>query len=113
MSTHYETLGIPREASAERVKRSYRSLVKIYHPDKFANGSEAEAEAGKRIREINAAYAVLSNPRKRASYDAKLDRQASRHVEPEHCVRCSKPTGYWRTERRKVALCYACGGTSR
>jgi curved DNA-binding protein CbpA len=84
MSTHYETLGIPREASAERVRRSYRSLVKIYHPDKCASGSEAEA--GKRIREINAAYAVLSNPRKRASYDAKLDRQAFRHVEPEHCA---------------------------
>jgi curved DNA-binding protein CbpA len=65
MSTHYETLGIPREASAERVKRSYRSLVKIYHPDKFASGSEAEVEAGKRIRDINAAYAVLSNPQAR------------------------------------------------
>jgi len=48
MTTHYETLGLPREASAERVKRSYRSLVKIYHPDKFSSGSAEQAEAEKR-----------------------------------------------------------------
>ena len=35
MTTHYEILGIPREASAELVKRSYRRLVKIHHPDRF------------------------------------------------------------------------------
>ena len=106
MSTHYETLAIPREANAERVKRSYRSLVKIYHPDKFPSGSKEEAETGKRIREINAAYAVLSNPHKRASYDAELNTPPD--PEPEHCARCSKPTGYWRTNRKKASLCYMC-----
>jgi len=53
MSTHYETLGIRKDASAKQVKASYRSLVKLFHPDRFAAGSKAHAEAEKRIREIN------------------------------------------------------------
>jgi hypothetical protein len=125
MITHYEALGIPRDASAERIKRAYRSLVKVCHPDLFPGGSEAEVEAGRRIREINAAYAVLSNARARASYDAKLEaaprapsaafqeRQPRRHSEPipEYCSQCRKPTTYWDTAGGKtVRLCYACGG---
>jgi curved DNA-binding protein CbpA len=113
MSTHYEALGIPRDATAERIKRAYRSLVKVWHPDKFRSGSEAEAEAGRRIREINAAYSMLSNQSARASYDAKLERQHRRHSEPEpeHCSRCRKPTSYWETvSGKRVRLCYACGG---
>jgi curved DNA-binding protein CbpA len=113
MTTHYQTLGIPKEASAERVKRSYRSLVKTCHPDQFPSGSQAQAAAEERIREINAAYAVLSKPRKRASYDAELNKQASNHPhpEPEHCDKCGKPTGYWHRDRNG-ALCHACTGTA-
>src|SRR5204863_5518383 len=95
MSTHYETLGIRKDASAKQVKASYRSLVKLFHPDRFAAGSKAHAEAEKRIRESNAAYAVLSKPVSRASYDLKLN-QALPHsgVEPEHCGNCGKATTY-------------------
>jgi len=112
MPTHYETLGILKDASAKHVKDSYRSLVKIYHPDRFAEGSKAHAEAEKRIREINAAYAVLSIPRSRASYDLKLN-QALPHsgAEPERCANCGKPTTYWHTAG-KVVLCYVCAGTN-
>jgi curved DNA-binding protein CbpA len=113
MSTHYQTLGIPKEASAEQIKRSYRSRVKACHPDQFPIGSEAHAEAEERIRAVNAAYAVLSNPRKRASYDAKFTKQASPHSEPEpqHCTNCGKPTGYWHTGKN-VALCRTCARTA-
>jgi DnaJ-class molecular chaperone len=109
MTTHYETLGIPREASSERVKRSYRILVKIYHPDKFPSGSAEHAEAEKRIRDINEAYSVLSKPASRARYDAKLSKRALPYwgAEPEHCSRCGKPTGYWDTVKR-VAVCSTC-----
>ena len=120
MTTHYEALGIPRNANPERIKRAHRSLVKVWHPDTFPGGSEAQAEAGRRIREINAAYTVLSNARTRASYDANLEatahhqeRQLGRHSEliPEHCSRCKKPTTYWELAGAKtVRLCYACGG---
>ena len=66
---HYQALAIPQEATAEHIKRSHRSLVKRCHPDLFPSGSEAHAEAESRMREINVAYAALSNPRKQASYD--------------------------------------------
>ena len=109
MTTHYETLGIPREASAERIKRSYRSLVKIHHPDRCSGGSEGHAEAERKIREINIAYGVLSKPLNRANYDAQLSKRALLYseAEPEHCVRCGKPTGYWDI-LKKVARCHAC-----
>ena len=109
MTTHYETLGITREATAERIRRSYRSLVKIYHPDRCSGGPQAHAEAEKKIREINIAYGVLSKPSSRASYDAKLSKRALLYskVDPEHCAKCGKPTGYWATLKR-VARCNAC-----
>jgi len=110
MRSHYETLGIPTEASAERVKRSYRKLVKLYHPDQFPDRSMEQAEAEKRMREINAAYSVLSKPLSRTSYDAKLNGRAfSRiQVDPEHCSRCGKLTGHWQSTLRKAAFCPAC-----
>jgi len=109
MTTHYETLGIPREASAERVKRSYRSLVKICHPDKFPSGSAEQAGAEKRIRDINEAYSVLSKPANRAKYDAKLSKRPLLYwgAEPEHCSRCGKPTGYLDTSKR-ARRCATC-----
>jgi|KBSMisStandDraft_5_1062788.scaffolds.fasta_scaffold18277_3 curved DNA-binding protein CbpA len=87
MRTHYETLGIPREASSGWVKRSYRCLVKIYHPDRFPSDSAEKAEAEKRIRDIDEAYSVLSKPPIRACYDATLRSHANLRweAEPEHC----------------------------
>jgi DnaJ-class molecular chaperone len=86
MRSHYETLGIPKEASAERIKRSYRKLVKLYHPDQFPGRSREQAEAEKRMRDINVAYSILSKPLCRMRYDEKLNGRAfSRiQVDPEH-----------------------------
>src|SRR5205809_5607271 len=92
MSSNYGALCVPKEASVEWVKRSYRTLVKTHHPDKFPDGSTAKAEAEERLREIISAYAVLSNPLRRASYDAKLSKPVvvRRELQPEHCARCGK-----------------------
>ena len=111
MRTHYDTLGVPKEASVEWVKRSYRTLVKTHHPDKFPDGSTAKGEAEERLREIISAYSVLSNPLRRASYDAKLSKPVvvRRELQPEHCARCGKPTTYWQAPK-KVALCHVCAG---
>jgi molecular chaperone DnaJ len=62
----YETLGVPRSASAEEIKKAYRKLARRYHPD--ANPDDRQAE--ERFKEIQNAYDVLSNPDKRRQYDA-------------------------------------------
>jgi molecular chaperone DnaJ len=107
MRTHYETFGIQREASTTQIKRAYRSLVKLCHPDLFAMASATSTEAETRMREINAGYTVLSNPHKRETCDSTL--QASRYSEPkpQHCNKCGQLTLYWQTEKNR-AVCEEC-----
>jgi curved DNA-binding protein CbpA len=71
MDDYYKILGITRDATQEELRQSYRSLVKTYHPDRFIN-SDDKASADERMKEINAAYSVLSNPDRRALYNASL-----------------------------------------
>ena len=61
---YYQTLGVAKDASADEVKKAYRRLARKYHPDV---SKEPGAEA--RMKEVNEAYAVLSDPEKRAAYD--------------------------------------------
>lgn len=61
---YYETLGIPRDASKEDIKRAYRRLARKYHPD-----VNKEAGAEDRFKEISRAYEVLSEPETRGRYD--------------------------------------------
>lgn len=61
---YYASLGLQRTATADEVKKAFRKLARKYHPDV---SKEADAEA--RMKEVNEAYAVLSDPEKRAAYD--------------------------------------------
>jgi curved DNA-binding protein len=61
---HYEALGVPRDASAEDIRKAYRKLARTYHPD-----VNKEAGAEDRFKEISEAYETLRDPEKRAAYD--------------------------------------------
>ncbi|HVA67041.1 MAG TPA: J domain-containing protein [Elusimicrobiota bacterium] len=65
---YYSILGVKKGASAEDIKRAYRRLAKEHHPD--LQGEAHKAKAGEKFKEINEAYEVLSDPEKRAKYDA-------------------------------------------
>lgn len=62
---YYDVLGITKGASADEIKKAYRTLAKKYHPDMNPGDKEAEAK----FKEVNEAYAVLSDPEKKAQYD--------------------------------------------
>ena len=62
---YYEILGVPRTATVAEIKKAYRKLARKYHPD--LNPGDKSAEA--RFKEIQEAYSVLSDPKKRAQYD--------------------------------------------
>ncbi len=61
---YYQTLGVARDAKPEDIKKAFRKLARKYHPD-VSKDPDAEA----RMKEVNEAYAVLSDPEKRAAYD--------------------------------------------
>ena len=65
---YYEVLGVPRTASADEIKRAYRQLARKHHPD--LQPASERAHAAERFKEINEANEVLSEPDKRAKYDA-------------------------------------------
>lgn len=58
---YYKTLGVPRTATADEIKKAFRKLARTHHPD--AGGDEAK------FKEINEAYEVLSDDKKRKLYD--------------------------------------------
>lgn len=61
MTDYYQTLGVPKNASQDEIKKAYRKLASATHPDK---GGDT-----KKFQDIQAAYAVLSDDQKRAQYD--------------------------------------------
>lgn len=63
MKNYYEVLGVSKDASKDEIKKAYRKLAHKYHPDK-KGGDE------KKFKEVNEAYQVLNNDKKRAEYDA-------------------------------------------
>ncbi len=65
MKDFYDILGVKRDASAEDIKKAFKSLARKYHPDLNPNDTQAE----NRFKEVNEAYGVLSDKEKRARYD--------------------------------------------
>ena len=62
---YYKILGVDRKASEDDIRKAYRKLAKQYHPDYNPNNKQAEEH----FKEINEAYEVLSDAKKRSTYD--------------------------------------------
>lgn len=65
--THYQVLGVPQRATTDELKRAYRKLALLYHPDKAKRDEDAE-----RFKDMSAAYTVLSDAAARRKYDMEL-----------------------------------------
>ncbi len=68
-SSYYSLLGLHPSASAIAIRRSYRELSKLYHPD---TTDLPTAIATAKFQQLNNAYATLSNPERRLAYDLKI-----------------------------------------
>lgn len=70
--THYDTLGIERDATDQQVRAAFRELALKYHPDKFTG--EARATAEENFQSITEAFNVLSHPSSRDKYDIEISK---------------------------------------
>jgi DnaJ family protein C protein 7 len=66
---YYKVLGLSKSAGETEIKKAYRKLALQYHPDK--NDGDTKAEA--RFKEVGEAYAILSDPEKKARFDSGAD----------------------------------------
>lgn len=79
---YYNLLGIGKDATPEQIKEAYRKLVLKYHPD-----VNKDPKSEEKMRQLNAAYAVLSDPDKRRQYDVMGSEQFGRYYSPEDIFR--------------------------
>lgn len=70
-ATLYDVLEVSPHASPEVIKAAYRQLALKYHPDRQPT-AQARIHAEERMKQINAAYAILSDPARRREYDRQI-----------------------------------------
>ena len=86
--THYDVLGVAPEAAPAEIRAAFVALARRHHPDYFAAAPRGDKEdAERRMRGINEAWSVLSDPRRRAAYDRDQglapDPEGFRPLEPD------------------------------
>ena len=70
---YYKILGVDRNASDAEIKKAYRKMALKYHPDRNAESEETKTMAQKNFIDVNDAYSVLSDPKKKSMYDQGVD----------------------------------------
>ena len=90
---YYNTLGVKKGASQDEIKKSFRKLARKYHPDVNPNDKTAE----QKFKELNEAYEVLGDPKKKEQYDqfgsAAFEQQYAGGPSPEEFARSFRGTG--------------------
>ena len=97
---YYSVLGVPKNATPEQIKQAYRKLVRKNHPDRFTGTrkkyeqtgdpdllkiiDEKITQANEKTQEINEAYQTLSDPDKRQTMIAPVDRHHEAHRHHRH-----------------------------
>jgi curved DNA-binding protein CbpA len=76
----YEDLGVPKGASPEDIKKAYRSLARMHHPDK---GGDAE-----KFKKVQEAYETLSDPQKRQNFDQFGSAEGGNPFPPDMFTKC-------------------------
>ncbi|GMH02983.1 hypothetical protein Nepgr_004822 [Nepenthes gracilis] len=99
-STLYGVLGIPATATSQEIKKAYRTLARVFHPDVVAMNRKDSCAA--EFIKIHAAYTTLSDPDKRANYDRDLIFRSPTMVGSSRPV--SRSSGYpcrrnWETDQ--------------
>ncbi len=117
---YYEILGVAQKATGEYIRRAYRDLVRIYHPDTLVGKPDSvRKRAEEQFKRVQEAYECLSNPRARTEYDARWREFHARSSEPGRsqrsdqrvkrqmwsCLECGKRNGISR------AFCADCGSS--
>ncbi|GMN59900.1 hypothetical protein TIFTF001_028993 [Ficus carica] len=102
----YEVLRVKRNASATEIKTAYRSLAKLYHPD-----ASLESESESDFIALHNAYATLSDPAARATYDLSLGRPYYSTMAATSPYSSSSPasafgSGFYSTRRWETDQCW-------
>jgi hypothetical protein len=107
VATYYDILRVGRQAAPDGVRAAYRKLAQTYHPDKLPGN----ADAVRVMAMLNEAYAVLSDPQQRASYDQHIEK-AQAHARRARRLRMAAvdapiPTWPWYLLFTTIALALA------
>lgn len=86
--THYEILGIDKNANLDEIKKAYKDLIRKYHPDVY-HGDKSYAE--KKATELNIAYETLSDPEKKAEYDEEINPSTYSYTPPTYTYEYTPP----------------------
>ena len=109
----YRLLGLPHSANAAEIKKAYREMARTYHPDRFAGtAQESQQQAASIFAAGASAYALLSDPKRKAAYDHVYKYGGYDHVDEDTGTKRSSSAPYadedTTSRKRKTAIGYNC-----